>query len=256
MEDNYFSGHWRGNIDEGLPREKLAEAARFLSPITLTFKRGGLRVLDVGCGNGVHYEVLKQFAKNSYTGVDIDQHIIGEMQTLHSKRDFSVASAEDLLFSKETFDVVFAYGVIGYCDDPKKAFSEMVRVCKKDGYVGVWLYPRREDIAGLVFTSVRTVFKLLPFALQRLVANLVVPVLGMLPTSSGLSLSNATWRQCHEVVMVNLAPPQLVFYTNSEVDLMFNENDDIHVNQFDELTLISIWGRNARCCSVDVLTAL
>jgi ubiquinone/menaquinone biosynthesis C-methylase UbiE len=242
MTDSYFSGHWRGNIDEGLPREKLAEAARFLSPITRTLKRGGFKVLDVGCGNGVHYEVLKKFANNTYTGVDIDQHVIGEMQALHNKRDFSVASAEDLPFSQETFDVVFAYGVIGYCDDPKKALSEMVRVCKKDGYIGVWLYPRREDISGLVFTLVRSIFKLLPSLLQRLVANFVVPVLGLLPTSSGLSLSNATWRQCHEVVMVNLAPPQLVFYTNNEVDLLFNENNIKPVNQGDDLTPISKWG--------------
>jgi ubiquinone/menaquinone biosynthesis C-methylase UbiE len=38
-------------------------------------------------------------------------------------------------FNNCLFDVVFSHHVLGLCPDYKKAYQEMLRVCKKNGYV-------------------------------------------------------------------------------------------------------------------------
>jgi ubiquinone/menaquinone biosynthesis C-methylase UbiE len=38
-------------------------------------------------------------------------------------------------FNDDIFDVIFSHHVLGLCPDYKKAYQEMLRVCKKDGYI-------------------------------------------------------------------------------------------------------------------------
>ena len=49
----------------------------------------------------------------------------------------------------------------------------------------------------------------------------IVPLLPVLPVRSGVNLFNSTWRQCAEVVEVNLLPSVLDFYGADEVGSWF-----------------------------------
>ncbi len=96
----------------------------------------GNNVLDIGCGNGRFLEVLrgKMF---QYTGVDNSESLISCAKTWQGEKGvFVCASALDLPFEKEVFDVAVSFGVLHHIPSQKlrKQFlREANRVLKKDG---------------------------------------------------------------------------------------------------------------------------
>ena len=69
-----------------------------------------------------------------------------------------------------------------------------------------------------------------------------VPFLGVLPTASGVTLRNASLRQCIEVVEVNIAPQRLWFPSPSEIETWFAARG----MQCESVTghdPIALWGR-------------
>jgi SAM-dependent methyltransferase len=93
----------------------------------------GQMVLDVGCGAGVD---LARFARGGavVTGVDLAPSAIAlarsnfEQQGLTGR--FEVADGERLPFGDETFDLVYAHGVVQYAADPDRLITECRRVLK------------------------------------------------------------------------------------------------------------------------------
>ena len=105
----------------------------------------GRRVLEVGCGAGVD---LARFAKGgaSVVGVDLSSSAIDlaranfEQQGLTG--DFRVADGEALPFEDNSFDLVFAHGVVQYTADPKRLVEECRRVLKPGGEAVFQVYNR------------------------------------------------------------------------------------------------------------------
>ena len=105
----------------------------------------GKRVLDVGCGAGTD---LARFARGGalVTGVDISSSAIElarknfEQQGLQA--DLRVADGESLPFESETFDLVFAHGVIQYTPDTQKVVDECRRVLRPGGGAIFQVYNR------------------------------------------------------------------------------------------------------------------
>jgi SAM-dependent methyltransferase len=105
----------------------------------------GRRVLEVGCGAGVD---LARFAKGgaSVVGVDLSSSAIDlaranfEQQSLAG--DFRVADGEALPFEDNSFDLVFAHGVVQYTADPKRLVDECRRVLKPGGEAVFQVYNR------------------------------------------------------------------------------------------------------------------
>jgi hypothetical protein len=67
-------------------------------------------------------------------------------------------------------------------------------------------------------------------------------LLGLLPTASGVSLRNASWAACREVVLVNIAAPRLMFPTAAEVIARFDALG-CHVEIVDTQRPITVWAR-------------
>jgi ubiquinone/menaquinone biosynthesis C-methylase UbiE len=96
----------------------------------------GKEVLEVGCGAAID---LARFAKGGarVTGVDLASSAIDlaranfSQQGLHG--EFKVADGEQLPFSDNSFDVVYAHGVVQYTVDPKRLVDECRRVLKPGG---------------------------------------------------------------------------------------------------------------------------
>lgn len=93
----------------------------------------GHKVLEVSCGTGDNFPYLP---KNiDLHGLDISIGMLNKCKK-HLKKwklqaELYHASAEDLPFQNETFDVVFHVGGINFFNDKKKAINEMIRVAKK-----------------------------------------------------------------------------------------------------------------------------
>ena len=112
----------------------------------------GRRVLEVGCGAGVD---LARFAKGGagVVGVDLSSSAIDlaranfEQQGLTG--DFRVADGEALPFEDNSFDLVFAHGVVQYTADPKRLVEECRRVLKPGGEAVFQVYNRMSWLNAL-----------------------------------------------------------------------------------------------------------
>jgi SAM-dependent methyltransferase len=106
---------------------------------------GSRSVLEVGCGAGVD---LARFARGGarVTGVDLAQSAIAlarsnfEQQGLSG--EFRVANGEELPFPNDSFDLVYAHGVVQYTTNPGRLVAECHRVLKPGGEAIFQVYNR------------------------------------------------------------------------------------------------------------------
>jgi SAM-dependent methyltransferase len=112
----------------------------------------GRMVLDVGCGAGVD---LARFARGGaiVTGVDLAPSAIQlaranfEQQGLQGRLE--VADGEVLAFPDNSFDMVFAHGVVQYTPSPQRLVDECRRVLKPGGRAVFQVYNRVSWLNGL-----------------------------------------------------------------------------------------------------------
>ncbi|SRR6266404_3190161 len=105
----------------------------------------GLSVLEVGCGMGTDGAQFAQ-AGARYTGIDLTQAAIDlarkRFELSGLKGDFRVADAENLDFADDSFDRVYAHGVLHHTPDTTRAVAEIHRVLRPGGQAFVMLYHR------------------------------------------------------------------------------------------------------------------
>lgn len=104
--------------------------------------RDGLRVLEVGCGQG---HLTRRLAKRGVdiTGIDANPNapeVAGTDRVLHMH-------GEDLSFDDESFDVIVSIHALEHIPPLEDAIAEMARVLKKGGRA-MHIYPA-EPIMGL-----------------------------------------------------------------------------------------------------------
>lgn len=106
----------------------------------------GKHLLEIGCGIGLD---LLRFSEGGAvtTGVDLSTTAINLAKKnfeLHDqKANLYVMNGEELEFSDEAFDVVYAHGVIQYTSDAQKMIDEAFRVLKSGGeFIGM-VYNRK-----------------------------------------------------------------------------------------------------------------
>jgi SAM-dependent methyltransferase len=105
----------------------------------------GKRVLDVGCGAGTD---LVRFARGGalVTGVDVSASAIALARENFAQQGLSAdlreASGEQLPFENDTFDLVYAHGVIQYTPDAAAVVAECRRVLKPGGQAIFQVYNR------------------------------------------------------------------------------------------------------------------
>ncbi len=113
------------------------------------------RVLEVGCGVGID---LVRFARGGavVTGVDLAETSIGLAQKNFEHHNlpgtFLLGNGEELEFEDNSFDMVYAHGVIQYTADPQKVVNELHRVVKPGGEVIMMVYNRRSWLNFLSVT--------------------------------------------------------------------------------------------------------
>src|SRR6266542_4384124 len=102
-------------------------------------------VLEVGCGAGVD---LARFAKGgaTVTGVDLARAAIDLARANFAQQGlegrFEVADGEHLPFPDNSFDLVYAHGVVQYTADPRQLVQECHRVLRPGGRAVFQVYNR------------------------------------------------------------------------------------------------------------------
>lgn len=250
MKKNNFDHHWNNNFSKEIPVKKKIEAKSFLQPLFDYQKsHSSVLVLDAGCGDGVHIDVITRNTgalKGSFiVGLDISMSPLRTLRRReHTKCVFVQADVGKLPFGNGQFDIVFSFGVLAYTENPFFSFSELCRVARTGGYIGIWVYPKTNGVSGTLFSIVRKVCQITGPIACRLIADCIVPFLGFLPTRSKMNLANASWRQCREVVLVNIAPIQLYFPQPIEIESWFVKNN-VDVVWRDNKAPVTLWGKKS-----------
>ena len=105
----------------------------------------GKAVLDVGCGAGVEVVRFARGGARTY-GVDVSGKAVTLTRQNLSHQSLTaglaVADGDALPFPDNTFDFVFAHGVIQYAADDRRVVAECHRVLKPGGTVIFQVYNR------------------------------------------------------------------------------------------------------------------
>ena len=110
--------------------------------------KGGLRVLDVGCGAGNMIHHLSRYG--TVKGIDINSI---PLKVAHQRGyDAQQASAEDIPFPDGSFELVAALDLIEHCPDDLPVLLQCYRVCAPGGHIIItvpafqWLWSHNDVI--------------------------------------------------------------------------------------------------------------
>ncbi|MGM3305756.1 class I SAM-dependent methyltransferase [Anabaena sp. WFMT] len=96
-------------------------------------------ILDVACGTGEFERLLlAEYSSQQIFGVDISDKMLAiakQKCSAYPQVSFQIASASNLPFDNDIFDVIVSANSFHYFDDPLAALKEMRRVLKPDGKV-------------------------------------------------------------------------------------------------------------------------
>jgi ubiquinone/menaquinone biosynthesis C-methylase UbiE len=141
----------------------------------------GKTCLDAGCGGGRFVIAMGQLGAGKVHGIDISEKAIEAGKERAKERnltnvEFTRASVLSIPFPDATFDYVVSSGVILLTPDPKKAFSELVRVLKPGGKLFLSVYGKG-GLKWLTNDLFRyTICKLIPFnTMEKLWAAIGIP---------------------------------------------------------------------------------
>ena len=99
----------------------------------------GKKILDYGCGNGVHSIFLAKYGKE-VVGIDLSESSLqiarekAKKEGIEDKTEFLLMDCENLKFPDNTFDVIFDGGTFSSLDI-KKALPELSRVLQPYGFL-------------------------------------------------------------------------------------------------------------------------
>lgn len=123
-----------------LPEEVQASYCGVGNPFRLGPIHKGESVLDIGCGAGVDTLVAAAMAgpEGTVVGIDITSEMLQRAKAnlgaaVFENVRYEEASAEELPFPDETFDVVISNGAFNLVPDKPRALREVFRVLKPGG---------------------------------------------------------------------------------------------------------------------------
>jgi hypothetical protein len=222
-----FEKHWKENTLASVGDQKLRKAQEFLSVFFDRVSPGtNTIVLDAGCGDGIHAKLVSEHPSCKavkYTGIDVSLQGIETAKARGNK------------------DCVFSFGVLAYTSDPARSFRELHRVTKPGGLIGIWVLPRQSPLLHACLSLLRLLCRITGKRGTSCIADSIVPLLSLIPTQSGISLQNASWRECREVILVDIAPRQLAFPSSNQIRCWFS---DLHIKTIhdDKDCPVTLWG--------------
>jgi SAM-dependent methyltransferase len=132
--------HYNPGIIQKLQNSVVSSYCGVGNPFSLGPINRGETVLDIGCGAGVDTVVAAKMVgpEGRVIGIDMTPGMLARARknlqgTSIQNVSFHRASAEDLPFPDESFDVVISNGVFNLIPDKARALEEVFRVLKPHG---------------------------------------------------------------------------------------------------------------------------
>ncbi|HUQ23212.1 MAG TPA: methyltransferase domain-containing protein [Gaiellaceae bacterium] len=108
--------------------------------------QAGQRVVDVGCGPGaLTGELVRRVGGDLVAAVDPSEPFVAAARARHPSVEVQLASAEELPFEDEAFDVALAQLVVHFMADPVAGLREMARVTRVGGVVAACVWDHAGD---------------------------------------------------------------------------------------------------------------
>ncbi|MEM9464641.1 MAG: methyltransferase domain-containing protein [Actinomycetota bacterium] len=147
--DPYLHGH-----SDAVMKSHTWRTVENSAPHVIPHLRGGLRLLDVGCGPGtITVDLATRVAPGPVVGFDVADDVIERAAalldepdaptncTFHTDDVYAIDAADD------SFDLVHAHQVLQHLTDPVAALREMHRVLRPGGVLAV----RDADYGGMTW---------------------------------------------------------------------------------------------------------
>ena len=137
--DSPFYGYNVGVIQDQYAGRGAESVVGFFLP----HLKPGMSVLDCGCGPGTITQGIAQIvAPGKVIGCDLEPGMVERAAALAEGANldnlsFQVGNILDLPFEDNTFDAVLSCAVTEHLGEPVKAMSELGRVVKRGGVVGI-----------------------------------------------------------------------------------------------------------------------
>jgi SAM-dependent methyltransferase len=149
----YFGENWRSFVDT-LSERSIEEAERGLARLFPNGELQGHRLLDVGCGLGLHMLAAQRLGAAEIVGIDLDGVSVQTAQALLSAHangqvwSAKVKSVFDLDPHHDgVYDVVYSWGVLHHTGNMWIAIRKAAAMVAPGGYIALVLY-RHTPLCG------------------------------------------------------------------------------------------------------------
>jgi len=125
-------------------------------------------ILDAGCGHGRYSYAMSKMGAKFVTGADYEKKLLNLAKKTFKNKNlrFKHENVLKFTFKDNSFDRVFCNGVLHHTGNLNRGLSEVIRVCKKGGYVWIFLYGN----GGIFWEArkkMRQIMKHIPFDLAK-----------------------------------------------------------------------------------------
>lgn len=138
-----MSEYYKNGFDQNISKTHEWRTADNCCKYMLKYLRKNYHVLDIGCGPGsITCDIAKLIPKGNIIGIDPVKELVDAGNQLAILKNipnvrFESASAYNLPFDDNSFDLVHSHQVLVHLADPVRALKEMFRVVKPAGFVCV-----------------------------------------------------------------------------------------------------------------------
>lgn len=223
-----WNQHWARHDSVDLPKSKIEVATALLAPVFDAIERGEtVHLLDAGCGNGVHVEVLERLLarpdidESRFSGWAVDlspEALEATGRRIRSGRwRTEVADATALPFEDRTFDVTLSVGIACLCDDPGLVVAEAMRVTRPGGRVAIYSNADTSMFTRLGLSAARGLGNSFAGRPRQLIAGLAAPIVGFLQPGSGVSRADGGYESSREIASSNLSSPITRFLRSDDL---------------------------------------
>lgn len=130
FDENYFSTHTYANITFA-KYSMYWWSNRFNAMLARRYGKRGARLLEIGSGMG-HLVGQLEDTFQPY-GMDLNHWAVKQSKSVIEKTNLQTASAQDLPFSDNSFNVVIIKHIVEHLPNPQKAIQEIGRVIEPGG---------------------------------------------------------------------------------------------------------------------------
>ncbi|HJS20384.1 MAG TPA: methyltransferase domain-containing protein [Anaerolineales bacterium] len=130
FDEKYFSTHTYENITFA-KYSMYWWSNRFNAMLARRYGKRGARLLEIGTGMG---HLVGQLEDTFETwGMDLNQWAVKKSKSVAEKTNIQTASAQELPYRDESFNVVIIKHIVEHLPDPEKAIHEIGRVTEPGG---------------------------------------------------------------------------------------------------------------------------